>query len=54
MSDYVILFGYFTDWLNENYADVSLIAEIDTNILREYAVYLSEKKFNSKTGSYGL
>jgi integrase/recombinase XerD len=43
MSDYVILFRYFTDWLKDNYPEISLIADIDTTILREYAVYLSEE-----------
>ncbi|MED1202324.1 hypothetical protein [Heyndrickxia acidicola] len=43
MSDYFILFRYFTDWLKDNYPEISLIADIDTTILREYAVYLSKE-----------
>jgi len=54
MTDYHNLFGYFTGWLAEKHPDITQINDITTNVLREYSVYLSEEKFNAKTGAKGL
>ncbi|WP_205180112.1 tyrosine-type recombinase/integrase [Siminovitchia thermophila] len=54
MEDYPVLFEYFTEWLAEAYPDVTYIDDITTGMIREYSVYLSEERFNDKTGGYGL
>ena len=53
-ADYHTQFTYFTDWLSEDYSDITNIADIDTEILREYVVYLSDEHYNEKTEDYGL
>lgn len=54
LSEYPILFGFFTDWLAEEYPGVKNISEITTGLIREYSIYLSEERFNERTGAPGL
>ncbi len=53
-SDYQTQFTYFTEWLKDEHSDVSLVSEIDSNLLREYVIYLSDEHYNEKTDDYGL
>lgn len=54
LSDYRLLYGYFTDWLGEYYPEVTHINEITSGLLRQYVVHLSEEQYNSRTNEYGL
>lgn len=54
MKDYYTLMGYFLEWLNATYPDIDKVNDITTGMIREYSIYLSEEKYNDKTGEYGL
>ncbi|WP_369813679.1 hypothetical protein [Thermoactinomyces sp. DSM 45892] len=45
---------YFFDWLNEAYPSENKANHISTAIIREYIIYLSEERYNERTGEFGL
>ncbi|WHY73435.1 tyrosine-type recombinase/integrase [Fictibacillus enclensis] len=54
MTDYETHFNYFRSWLTEFQPDVLNVSGISPAIIRSYSVYLSEEKYNDKTGGFGL
>ncbi|MEK1830877.1 tyrosine-type recombinase/integrase [Priestia megaterium] len=48
LRDYIKTWHYFTDWLAENYPEVSLMEEVSTEMVRNYVSYLKydAKKYN--------
>lgn len=54
MGEYYSIMKYFLEWLSEQYPEIKSINEINSGVLREYIVYLKEKRFNERTQTVGL
>lgn len=54
VDDYFRLMKVFRDWLAENYSDIDKVNDINTGIIRDYMLYMSEEHINDRTGEIGL
>lgn len=48
LRDYVKMWGYFTDWIDENYEDINTVDELSPEVFRNYINYLKydAKRYN--------
>lgn len=54
LKGYREVFGYFMEWITGYHPEVERVNDVTSGLIREYIVYLSEEKFNVRTGEYGL
>ncbi|MFP3339578.1 hypothetical protein R0J91_16490, partial [Micrococcus sp. SIMBA_131] len=40
LRDYVKMWGYFTDWIDENYEDINTVDDLSPEVFRNYINYL--------------
>lgn len=54
VSDYYLIYDYFIDWLRPVHPEVITANDCTSGLLREYVIYLSEERYNERTGEHGL
>lgn len=53
-NEYSIIMGWFRQWLDEKYSNIKYVDGINTQMIREYAIYLKEEHWNERKQKYGL